>query len=85
MVNWGFSASILAIDLTTEEQTTVVANTGLGKLDGVDIDGAGRFYVSSWSPARITRYSNDFASEAKPSLKIGSVNKAFFVLILTTA
>ena len=62
VVNWGFSASILAIDLTTEEQTTVVANTGLGNLDGVDIDGAGRFYVSSWSPARITRYSNDFAS-----------------------
>ena len=62
VVNWGFSASILAIDLTTEEQTTVVANTGLGNLDGVDIDGAGRFYVSSWSPARITRYSNDFTS-----------------------
>jgi hypothetical protein len=62
VVNWGGSASILAIDLTTEEQSTVVANTGLGNLDGVDMDGEGRFYVSSWSPARITRYSNDFTS-----------------------
>jgi len=61
-VNWGLYASIIAIDLTTEEQTTVVANTGLGNLDGVDMDGDGRFYVSSWSPARITRYSNDFAT-----------------------
>jgi|TARA_B100001093_G_C26845277_1_gene1022476 hypothetical protein len=62
IVNWGASASILAIDLTTEEQSTVVANTGLGNLDGVDMDGEGRFYISSWSPARITRYSNDFTS-----------------------
>lgn len=62
VVNWGLYASILAIDLTNEEQTTVVANTGLGNLDGVDMDGEGRFYISSWSPARITRYSNDFSS-----------------------
>lgn len=60
VVNWGGSASIIAVDLTTEVQSTVVANTGLGNLDGVDMDGQGRFYVSSWSPARITRYSNDF-------------------------
>lgn len=60
VVNWGGSASIIAVDLTTEVQSTVFANTGLGNLDGVDMDGQGRFYVSSWSPARITRYSNDF-------------------------
>ena len=29
VVNWGGSASILAVDLTTEVQSTVVANTGL--------------------------------------------------------
>jgi hypothetical protein len=61
IVNWYGDAPILAVDLTTAELTTVVANTGLGNLDGVDIDGQGQFYVSSWSPARITRYSNDFS------------------------
>ena len=62
IVNWGSSAPILAVDLSTEELSTVVANTGLGNLDGIDMDGEGRFYVSSWSPARITRYSNDFST-----------------------
>jgi sugar lactone lactonase YvrE len=62
IVNWGSSAPILAVDLSTEELSTVVANSGLGNLDGIDMDGEGRFYVSSWSPARITRYSNDFST-----------------------
>ena len=35
-------------------------NTGLGNLDGLDGDGNGSFYVSSWSPARITRYTDNF-------------------------
>ena len=33
----------------------------MGNLDGVDMDGEGRFYVSSWSPTRVTRFSADFA------------------------
>jgi hypothetical protein len=61
IVNWGSNASISAVDLTSAEMTTLVANTGLGNLDGVDIDADGNFYVSSWSPARITRYTNDFS------------------------
>ena len=61
VVNWGNNASILDVDLTTGEFSQVVPNTGLGNLDGIDMDGFGQFYVSSWSPARITRYSNDFS------------------------
>lgn len=61
VVNWGGNAPILDVDLETGE-FSIVLNTGLGNLDGVDMDGAGQFYVSSWSPARITRYSNDFAT-----------------------
>ena len=49
------------MDLATGEFSTLL-NSGLGNLDGIDMDGAGQFYVSSWSPARITRYSNDFSS-----------------------
>ena len=62
VVNWGNNASILSVDLETGAFNPVVANTGMGNLDGIDMDGEGRFYVSSWSPARITRYSNDFST-----------------------
>ena len=61
VVNWGGNAPIFEVDLATGELNTIL-NTGLGNLDGVDIDGAGQFYVSSWSPARITRFSNDFST-----------------------
>jgi hypothetical protein len=60
VVNWGANAPILDVDLTSGEFSQIVPNTGLGNLDGIDMDGTGQFYVSSWSPARITRYSNDF-------------------------
>jgi hypothetical protein len=61
VVNWGGNAPILDVDLATGE-FSIALNTGLGNLDGVDMDDAGQFYVSSWSPARITRYANDFSS-----------------------
>ena len=61
VVNWGGNAPILDVDLATGE-FSIALNTGLSNLDGVDMDGAGQFYVSSWSPARITRYANDFST-----------------------
>lgn len=60
-VTWGGSAKIKAIDLTSFQQTTLV-NTTLGNIDGIDNDSAGNYYISSWSPARITKYSNDFST-----------------------
>lgn len=61
VVNWGNNAPILDVDLATGEFSMAVQNTGLGNLDGIDMDAQGQFYVSSWSPARITRYSSDFS------------------------
>jgi hypothetical protein len=61
-VCWGGAADIHAVDVTSGEVTTVVDNTGLGNLDGIDGDGNGAFYVSSWSPARITRFTDNFAT-----------------------
>ena len=61
VVTWGTNADVLAVDLETGAVTTLVNGTGLGNLDGIDLDGDGRFYISSWSPARITRYPNDFS------------------------
>jgi len=60
-VNWGNNAPIKAMDLTSYAVTTV-ANTTLTNIDGIDRDALGNWYVASWSPARITRYSNDFSS-----------------------
>ena len=62
-VNWDSSAPIKAMDLTSYTVTTLVPNTELTSIDGIDRDGQGNWYVASWSPAaRITRYTNDFSS-----------------------
>jgi sugar lactone lactonase YvrE len=60
IVNWGGNADILAVDLDSGAVTTIVNGTGLGNCDGIDMDSDGRYYVSSWLPNRITRFSNDF-------------------------
>lgn len=60
-VNWGSNAPIKAFDLTDYSMTTLVASSGLGNCDGIDHDENGNFYVSSWTPTRITRFSEDFA------------------------
>ena len=62
IVTWGSNASIKAMDLTSFAVTNVVANTGVGNIDGIDSDAYGNWYISSWSPARITKYNNDFST-----------------------
>jgi hypothetical protein len=61
-VNWGSNAPIKAMDLTSYTVTTLIGSSGLGSIDGIARDGQGNWYVSSWSPARITRYTSDFSS-----------------------
>lgn len=61
-VNWGSNAPIKAMDLTSYNVTTLIANTGLSNIDGIARDGQGNWYVSSWTPARITRYASDFST-----------------------
>ena len=60
-VTWGGAAKIKAVDLSNFQQS-ILANTTLGNIDGIDNDSAGNYYISSWSPVRITKYSNDFSS-----------------------
>ena len=62
VVCWGGNADVLSVDMDSGEVTPLVDGTGMGNLDGVDMDGEGRFYVSSWSPTRVTRYSADFSA-----------------------
>ena len=58
VVNWGGNASVLAIDVETGEQSTVLGNSGLGNCDGVD-HVWGSFVVSSWSPQRLSLFTMD--------------------------
>ena len=62
VVCWGNNADILAVDLESGEVSTLLDGSGLGNLDGIDDDGNGQYYVSSWSPTRITRYNADFSA-----------------------
>jgi hypothetical protein len=59
-VFWGSNAPIRAFDRNTGAATVLVANTGVGNVDGVTIDCDGNFLIASWSPARITRFEPTF-------------------------
>ncbi|MBL0015630.1 MAG: T9SS type A sorting domain-containing protein [Bacteroidetes bacterium] len=62
--NWNTSnAPIKAVDLNGFAVTTVTT-TGVGKIDGIDDDGLGHYYISSWSPIRISRYDTNFVGAA---------------------
>ncbi len=67
VVCWGNNADIIAVDLESGEVSTLVDGTGMGNLDGIDDDGNGQYYVTSWSPNKVTRYSADF-TVAEPML-----------------
>ncbi len=61
-VSWGVNPAIKAFDLDTYAVTNVATGTGLSYCDGIDMDGEGNFYVSSWQPVRITKFNNDFST-----------------------
>ena len=60
-VNWGTNAPIKAVDLNGFAVTTLLS-TSLGNMDGIDDDGLGHYYVSSWSPIRISRFDTNFVA-----------------------
>lgn len=74
MVSWGSNASIKAIDLATYT-LSVITTTNLGNCDGVDHDSYGNYYVSSWSPNAITKFSNDFTTTSTVTVT-GGVSSA---------
>ncbi|MFT5217742.1 MAG: hypothetical protein ACI83H_002883 [Glaciecola sp.] len=69
-VTWGSNAQVKALDLSNNMVSTIIT-TSLSNIDGIDDDSDGNYYISSWSPDRITKYNTDFSvSEivATPSL-----------------
>ena len=58
-VNWGASAPIMALDVTSAATSTITTTT-LSNCDGIAKDGAGNYYVSSWGLNGISRFNNTF-------------------------
>ncbi|MGK0365925.1 MAG: hypothetical protein ACI85O_002995 [Saprospiraceae bacterium] len=58
-VTWGNNASIRAVDLT-DNSLSIVQTTSLSNIDGIDEDNDQNYYISSWGPARITKFDKDF-------------------------
>lgn len=73
-VNWGASAPIKAIDLTTFNVTTLVTTTNTN-CDGIARDSAGNYYVSVWGSQSVLRYDSAFAT-APASIATGLSNPA---------
>jgi len=63
MVSWGTNAPIMGINMA-DSSVTQLSSTALANCDGIAMDCQGRFYVSSWSPVRISRFANDFSGGA---------------------
>jgi sugar lactone lactonase YvrE len=53
---------VRSVDLA-DYSTAELIDTGLSQIDGIDHDEDGNFYISSWSPTRITVLSNDFTTQ----------------------
>ena len=60
-VCWGGSAPVKSINLA-DYTVSILTPTSLTNCDGIDHDGDGNFYVASWSPTRITKFSNEFGT-----------------------
>ena len=56
IVNWGSNAPILAIDLTTNAISTVLATT-LGNCDGITKDSCGNYYITAWSNNKLNKFN----------------------------
>jgi sugar lactone lactonase YvrE len=61
-VNWGSNAAIKSVDLNDNYTVATIVTTNLSNCDGIDNDENNNFYVSSWTPTRITRFNYTFAT-----------------------
>ena len=59
-VNWGSSAPVKAIDLTTFAVSTIIP-TSLSNCDDITRDSQGRYYISNWGAQSVVRYDSAFA------------------------
>ena len=60
-VNWGSSATIMAMSLSDSSTTTLVTTT-LSNIDGITRDFAGNWYVTSWGNQSLMKFDPAFAT-----------------------
>jgi hypothetical protein len=60
-VNWGSSATIMAMSLS-DSTTSTLYTTTLSNLDGITRDAAGNWYVTAWSNSSLMRFDPLFAN-----------------------
>lgn len=58
-VNWGSSAPVKAIDLSTYS-VTIISSTTLNNCDGIAMDALGNYYISHWGGQSIAKFDNQF-------------------------
>ena len=64
-VSFTTNAKIRQVDLSDNSVTDIVSNTGLTNIDGIVYSAVqDQYFVSSWSPAQITRYNSDFSTSS---------------------
>jgi hypothetical protein len=61
IVTWDSPGPVLQMDPTTYEVTTA-GGAGVAACDGIDNDGDNNFFISSWSPLRITKFDETFST-----------------------
>ena len=61
VVFWGSNAPIKEVDRNTGELNVLLANSGLGNIDGITIDCFGNFLTASWAPSQITTWDPEFS------------------------
>lgn len=66
-VVWSMSAPIYRLNLA-DSTTTLLTTTSTGLCDGIAMNCSGEFFVSSWSPNAIRKYTSDFSSSTAVSL-----------------
>lgn len=75
VVGWGSNAKIKSYDRNSGAELSSYT-TSVGNIDGVTLDCQGRIIVSSWTPARLTRYENTFTQAPVVLLNTGLDNPA---------
>jgi Secretion system C-terminal sorting domain len=62
IVTWASNAKILALDLNTNEVTTLVNSTSLGYIDGIAKNSSGTYFLSSWTENAISTIDSEFST-----------------------
>jgi outer membrane protein assembly factor BamB len=74
---------IRSVSLVDSSLTTHVAS-GLSSNDGIAMDAAGNYYVSSWSGNKVTRYTNTFTTPTTVITGLSSPADIFYNVLTDT-